>query len=125
MPHLLSTAHRMMATGTCLTISILLTAFTASAEPPDIPWLGGGHSGGISDAAPLRTNSNAHRDWIMSQKYSPDGQFLASCGHDNKVKICRKSNGSLVTTLTSHSNWVLKEIFSPDGQTLASCSTAG
>ena len=55
--------------------------------------------------------------------FSPDGQYLASGGEDQTVKIWSVTSGQCLKTLAGHSNWVWSVAFSPDGQYLASSST--
>jgi WD40 repeat protein len=70
---------------------------------PDIVWTRDGHTGEVTSVA-----------------ISPDGQFVASTGVDNTVKLWRVSDGSLVYTLTGHYDGVNALAFSPNGQMLAS-----
>ena len=55
--------------------------------------LTGGHDGRLvwwpataEKPAPIRT-VEAHAGWIRAIDISPDGQFVASCGNDLKVKL--------------------------------------
>lgn len=57
---------------------------------------------------------------VHSLAFSPDGQFLASGGEDNLVRLWRIETGELLATLTSHQNWVLSLAFNSDGSQLAS-----
>ncbi len=54
--------------------------------------------------------------------FSPDGQRLASAGHDRTVKVWDAGTGQEIRTLTGHAGGVLSVAFSPDGQRLASAS---
>ncbi|NJL18442.1 MAG: hypothetical protein HC938_16045 [Nitrospira sp.] len=45
---------------------------------------------------------------------------LASCSHDNTVRLWDVETGKQRLSLEGHSNWVLTVRFSPDGKVLAS-----
>ncbi len=51
--------------------------------------------------------------------YSPDGRFLASCGHDDNVILWDVKTGTPLWTITGPENETIAVTFSPDGQTLA------
>ena len=57
----------------------------------------------------------------MSVRFSPDGQILASGGGDDKVKLWRVSDGSLLRTFDFNSirEEVFSVAFSPNGQYIA------
>lgn len=54
--------------------------------------------------------------------FSPDGQWLASGGWDNKIKLWEVATGQEVRTLAGHTDAVRAVAFSPDGRWLASGS---
>ncbi|HEY0545011.1 MAG TPA: BACON domain-containing carbohydrate-binding protein [Pyrinomonadaceae bacterium] len=91
------------------TISVNDQTFTviegteATQGAPDIVWMKDGHNGAVTSVA-----------------ISPDGQYVASCGTDNNVKLWRVSDGSLVATLTGHYDGINAVAFSPNGEMLAS-----
>ena len=67
-------------------------------------------------------SSNDQLKLVFSVAFSADGQYLASGGWDNTIKIWNVNNGQLKQTLTDHSNSVWSVAFSADGQYLASGS---
>jgi WD40 repeat protein len=62
----------------------------------------------------------AHKDWVFSVSFSPDGTLLASGGADESVKLWRASDGKLARALKTRANRVQSVSFSPDGALLAS-----
>lgn len=54
--------------------------------------------------------------------FSPDGQIVASGGHDNNIKLWDVRTGEVKKTLSGHSKYVGHLAFSRDGATLASSS---
>ena len=78
-----------------------------------------------TDLSVLRTlpghSLGSNNGRTMSVRFSPDGQLLASGGGDDKVKIWRVSDCSLLHTLTMNSIKVevFSVNFSPDGQFIA------
>ncbi len=52
--------------------------------------------------------------------FSPDGQHLASAGHDNLVHIWDRQTGRQVRSLAGHSAGIVCVAYSPDGTLLAS-----
>ncbi len=67
-----------------------------------------------------------NRGRTLSVRFSPDGQFLATGGGDNTVKIWRVSDGTLLQTFAFQSD--IGEVFSveysPDGQYIAATDRA-
>ncbi|MBD1871328.1 WD40 repeat domain-containing protein [Cyanobacteria bacterium FACHB-471] len=66
-------------------------------------------------------NSWDHGESVQDIVYSPDGQFIASVGNDNQVKVWRV-DGELVRTLAGHGDRIYSVRFSPDGRAIASAS---
>jgi WD40 repeat protein len=64
----------------------------------------------------------SHTAAVLSVRFSPDGQTIASGSNDRTVKLWRR-DGTLLTTLTGHHSGVLDVAFSPDGQLLATASS--
>jgi WD40 repeat protein len=61
-----------------------------------------GHTGGVADVA-----------------FSPDGELLASAGHDHKIRIWNPATGTLVKTLAEFSTPVQTLSFAPSGRIMA------
>ncbi|MCG3209813.1 MAG: hypothetical protein FOGNACKC_03440 [Anaerolineae bacterium] len=61
---------------------------------------------------------------IYDVAFSPNGEFLASGGNDNTIRVW-KDGGKTVYVLGGHSNSVTTVSFSPDGDILASGSIDG
>src|SRR5262249_53605126 len=62
---------------------------------------------------------------VVSVAFSPDGQRLASAGHDSIVRLWDTTTGQEVLSLRGHLDLVGRVLFSPDGQCLASASADG
>ncbi|MDW8223666.1 MAG: c-type cytochrome domain-containing protein [Gemmatales bacterium] len=62
----------------------------------------------------------AHPEQVLGLAYSPDGQWLASCGYDRLVKLWRSPSGEAVATLKDHSDAVYAVAWAPHGKLLAS-----
>ena len=59
---------------------------------------------------------------LLGIVFSPDGQLVATCGGDEKVRLWHVSRQQLVATLHGHSGPVASVAFSPDGLRLATGS---
>lgn len=70
----------------------------------------------VADGAAIST-FDAHNSSIYGLAFSPDGQLLASGGHDDRVKLWRVSDGALRFSFT-HPR-VFDVAFTPDGELLA------
>jgi uncharacterized protein YcbK (DUF882 family) len=66
-----------------------------------------------------------HGGWVRAVAWSPDGELLASGGHDEVIRLWSFGNapgeaGTAVKTLRGHRLWISALAFSPDGKRLAS-----
>ncbi|MEM1256768.1 MAG: hypothetical protein AAGI69_30420, partial [Cyanobacteria bacterium P01_H01_bin.21] len=66
-------------------------------------------------------NVVSHANKVSTVSFSPDGQFIASGGLDNKIKLW-DSDGNLVQTLEDHTALITSLAFSPSSQVLISAS---
>jgi len=62
----------------------------------------------------------AHKSYVNSVSFSPDGKLLASGSYDNTIKLWEVATGKLLKTLEGHKDDVYSVSFSPDGKLLAS-----
>lgn len=60
----------------------------------------------------------AHDGWIRSIAMSQDGQLLATCGRDRRVKLFQAETGELVRELERHDEDVYQVAFHPTGKWL-------
>jgi WD40 repeat protein len=74
-----------------------------------------------TDLAPI-VAINAHNGLVRSVAWSPTGSMLASCGHDNTVRVWSPDSWHSAGGLADHTGWAAKVAFSPDGRFLASGS---
>ena len=68
---------------------------------------------------------HAHKSWIQSLAFSPDGKILASGSQDKTINLWNAEKGTLIKTFTGHMSWVNNVIFAPEGKLLASASIDG
>ena len=68
---------------------------------------------------------DAHDGFIRGVAISPDGQYVASGGNDNLVKIWSAKNGKLLKTIKAHKRHVYNVIFHPNGKHLVSGDLMG
>jgi eukaryotic-like serine/threonine-protein kinase len=68
--------------------------------------------------------SGHHAD-IAFITFSPDGEWLASCGEDKTARVWNAATGTLLATCTGHTNKVVGVAFSPDSSRLVTTSSDG
>lgn len=68
---------------------------------------------------PLREVA-AHDGWIRAISVSPDGNLIATCGNDLKVKLWQASDGALVREFAGHERHVYNVAFHPSGTEMVS-----
>ncbi|HYT87718.1 MAG TPA: WD40 repeat domain-containing protein, partial [Gemmataceae bacterium] len=67
----------------------------------------------------LQRQEPAQSDWIFALAASPDGQVIASAGHEKNVYLWDAKTGKKVRTLTGHERTLVALAFFPDGRRLA------
>ncbi|MBK9182256.1 MAG: PD40 domain-containing protein [Ignavibacteria bacterium] len=63
-----------------------------------------------------------HIGFVTGVAFSPDGQRIATAGHDATAKLWDANTGALIRTLTGHTSYVYSVAFSPDGRQLLTAS---
>lgn len=63
---------------------------------------------------------HAHAQGALAVAFSPDGQTLASAGHDKAIRFWSVPDLKPLRVLEGHDDWVGSIAYSPDGKTLAS-----
>ena len=76
------------------------------------------HLWSINDNRPVLT-CQGHSGWVQSLAFSPDGQSLASGGHDQSVRIWDVETGQCLKTLKGIKGAVQTLTFSPEGSWLS------
>jgi WD40 repeat protein len=66
-----------------------------------------------------------HLDRVWTVVFSPDGQWLASCGQDGRVLVRNIGSLPASTQMGGFPHWVVGLAFAPDGQYLAYGGAAG
>lgn len=61
-----------------------------------------------------------HDDTVRGCDYSPDGLFIVSCGHDQRILVWDASTGRLLLGCEGHSDFVYSVAYSPDALYIAS-----
>jgi WD40 repeat protein len=66
----------------------------------------------------------AHKEWIWTLNFNPNGDLLASAGDDNIIHLWDTHSWQRKSTFTGHTSWISSVLFSPDpsDQRLASSS---
>ena len=72
-----------------------------------------------------RKTPTGHSGKILTTKFSPNGQVLASGSSDCMVKLWSVATGALLRTLLGHQDQIGSIVFSPNSQILASGSDDG
>jgi WD40 repeat protein len=68
---------------------------------------------------------DGHVGQVQQAVFHPDGERLATAGHDGTVKIWDVQWGQEVLTLRGHRDSVMDVAFSPDGRQIVSASRDG
>jgi eukaryotic-like serine/threonine-protein kinase len=77
---------------------------------------------GRQDGPGGRTPYDRHSSEVVTARYSPDGQWIASAGTDRTIRVWRATDRQDVAILHGHTGAVMEVAFSPDGRRLASQS---
>ncbi len=63
-----------------------------------------------------------HGTQVIGTAWSPDGEILATCAADGRVRLFRTGSWSWIRDLEGHTDWAVGLAWSPDGRYLASSS---
>ncbi|TVS19216.1 MAG: hypothetical protein EA424_09135 [Planctomycetaceae bacterium] len=87
------------------------------------PAADGGSERDASFRVTLRSTLTGHTSSVFSLAFSRDGQWLASGGFDQTVRLWSVPDGAEKATLDGHTGAVRSVAFSPDGRRLASAGS--
>lgn len=76
----------------------------------------------VEDGKLIREVNEPHSDTIFGMEFSPDGQYIATCGADRFMKVFTVADGKFVRSFEGHTHHVLGVSWSADGRTLATSS---
>ncbi|RHY02316.1 hypothetical protein DYB36_010698 [Aphanomyces astaci] len=76
-----------------------------------------------SDNYELRTSWQAHNEYVLKARVSPNAQYLATCSSDKTVKVWNMADMSLLHTLQGHQRWVWDCAFSAVSSYLVTASS--
>ncbi len=139
-----------------LAVALAALAIVAGVIPafaqgkPDIRWMTGGHSGGVSSLALSPNNQTlatasfdtsaklfdlssgllnhtleGHSIAALAAAYSPDGLSVVTGGYDGNVMVWDAATGAQLNVLAGHTDAVSGVAYSPDGTRIASASADG
>lgn len=74
---------------------------------------------------PIWTLENAHDGWIRSVGFSNSGEWFATCGMDQTVRVFNTKNGRQKQVLTGHHADVYQILIHPDDDELLSADALG
>jgi WD40 repeat protein len=97
---------------------------TAEGMPVEQKAKGGSSSSGNGSVRPIRVVA-AHDGWVRALAVSLDGQLLASCGNDRKVRVWSLTDGRLLLDLPGHEKLIFRVAFTPGGKGLVSADLLG
>jgi WD40 repeat protein len=80
---------------------------------------------GEKEAQPLWSAPKAHDGWIRGLAISPDGEKLATCGIDQKIRLWSTADGKPLAEYAANSEPVFALAFHPDGKSLVSGDLKG
>jgi WD40 repeat protein len=70
----------------------------------------------------VRSRWQAHQFGLSSFAVSPDGERIATCGHDGRLGIWNAHDGSPVASLELRDNWGTAVAYSPSGKCIAAAA---
>jgi WD40 repeat protein len=73
----------------------------------------------------VRALKEPHSDTVFGLEFSPDDQFVASCGADRFMKVFKVADGSFVRSFEGHTHHVTGVSWRADGRLLATCGADG
>jgi len=82
------------------------------------------HRALLASLAALRTKTilRAHQDAVRAVSWSADGRRVASCSHDQTVRVW-SPDGTPLRCITGHADWVRAVQWAPDSRRLATASS--
>ena len=99
----------------------VVTDVSMKRDGKEMAIVGDDHHIGIFDMASqsFTHHIDAHRDWVRSAVYAPQGNQLASAGNDRALKVWASGNYKAPLFTRNHDDAIIKLAYSPDGTKLA------
>lgn len=99
-------------------------AFTPDGRHLAVAWMDDGILYDLAANREIR-RFRGHSSTLSAAAFSPDGNILATVGHDRKLRLWNTQSGTEEYAIVAHQDWVRAVSFAPDGWSLATAGDDG